>query len=181
MATWLFCGPSLTALPLRKSQNEEGKQVASYSETQGMAGVWKTVVISVSPPKVMPANNLSLVFSTRRYYSVVPLGFCPLTLFSLRALRFGDQELEKSYELGSFLKFCFLKSGCSPPFFFLRLIDWFLATQVLSGCEKVVSSYGEQGLLSSCSALAPHCSGLSSYPVGAPERLGRLSSCGTWA
>lgn len=44
----------------------------------------------------MPADSLSLVFSTGRYYSAVLLGFCPLlSLFSLIALRFGDQELGK--------------------------------------------------------------------------------------
>ena len=64
-------------------------------------------------------------------------------------------------------------------FYFKNFIYLFLAVLGLAFCAWVFFSFGEQGLLSSCSAWASHCSGFSCHGAQALEH--RLSSSGKWA
>ena len=60
-------------------------------------------------------------------------------------------------------------------FFFFNL----LAVLGLCCCTWVFSSFGEWGLLSSCSVQSSYCGGFSCCKAQALEH--GLSSCGTWA
>lgn len=69
----VLCSISNCAAHQEKSNKVGNREVhPTYSEAQGMVEVWKIVITFVSLPRVMPADDLSLVFSTGRYYSVVP-------------------------------------------------------------------------------------------------------------
>ena len=71
-----------------------------------------------------------------------------------------------------------LSADCHPspthPFF-KKLINLFLAALGLHCFSQAFSSCGEHGLLSSCSAQAPHCSGFSCCRVWALGHTGSVA------
>ena len=61
-------------------------------------------------------------------------------------------------------------------FFFFQIIFFISAVLGLCCYRRAFSGFSEEGLLSSCSAQAPHCSSFSYYREQILEH--RLSSCG---
>ena len=74
---------------------------------------------------------------------------------------------------------CFLWHFLFTLFFFL-IFYLFLVSLGLCWCTRAFSSFGEQGLLSSCGAQVSHCGGFSCFKAQALGHAG-FTNCGLWA